>query len=64
MASSNTTNADKYRSFLSEDDVKNVKWRYGSAPNYDKVNKLFEEGRTKVRIYTSINLIYILTKVV
>lgn len=48
MASSNTTNADKYRSFLSEDDVKNVKWRYGSAPNYDKVNKLFEEGRTKV----------------
>jgi hypothetical protein len=27
---------------------KNTKWRFGSPPNYDIVNKLFEEGRTKV----------------
>lgn len=39
---------DKYRSYLSEDEVKDIKWRYGAPPNYDVVNKLFEEGRTKV----------------
>jgi len=27
---------------------KNTKWRYGAPPNYDVVNKLFEEGRTKI----------------
>ena len=41
---------DKYRSYLTEEDVKNTTWRFG-PPNYDAVNKLFEEGRTKVRIY-------------
>ncbi|KAI5589361.1 hypothetical protein POPTR_005G188300v4 [Populus trichocarpa] len=39
---------DKYRTFLYGEGEKNTKWRYGSPPNYDDVNKLFEEGRTKV----------------
>ncbi|KAF8403549.1 hypothetical protein HHK36_011653 [Tetracentron sinense] len=26
----------------------NTKWRFGAPPNYDVVNKLFEEGRTKI----------------
>lgn len=30
------------------DEEKNTKWRYGVPPNYDVVNKLFEEERTKV----------------
>ncbi|XP_057795542.1 pathogen-related protein-like isoform X2 [Salvia miltiorrhiza] len=47
MASSNT-DAENYRSFMNEDDVKNINWRYGSAPNYDVVDKLFQEGRTKI----------------
>ncbi|GMY29401.1 pathogen-related protein-like [Fagus crenata] len=38
---------DNYRSYLSEEEVKNTKWRFG-VPNYDVVNKLFEEGRTKI----------------
>ncbi|XP_027093368.1 pathogen-related protein [Coffea arabica] len=38
---------DKYRSYLTEEDVKNTTWRFG-PPNYDAVNKLFEEGRTKI----------------
>lgn len=44
---------DKYRSYLSEEEKKNTQWRYG-PPNYDVVNKLFEEGRTKV--LTKLNL--------
>lgn len=41
--------AEKYRSYLNEEDeVNNIKWRFGSPPNYDVVNKLFEQGRTKV----------------
>lgn len=39
---------DKYRPLLQEDLQKNIKWRFGSPPNYEIVNKLFEEGRTKV----------------
>lgn len=39
---------DKYRTFLYGEGEKNTKWRFGSPPNYDIVNKLFEEGRTKV----------------
>ncbi|CAL1412705.1 unnamed protein product [Linum trigynum] len=39
---------DKYRSHLSGEAEKNTKWRDGAPPNYDSVNKLFEEGRTKV----------------
>ncbi|KAK6131494.1 hypothetical protein DH2020_034756 [Rehmannia glutinosa] len=51
MASPNTA-AEKYRSYLNEDDIKNIKWRFGSPPNYDAVNKLFEEGRTKNLVKT------------
>jgi len=40
---------DKYRPFLRQDIEKNTKWRYG-PPTYEVVNKLFEEGRTKVII--------------
>ncbi|CAL1362917.1 unnamed protein product [Linum trigynum] len=39
---------DKYRSHLTGEAEKNTKWRDGAPPNYDAVNKLFEEGRTKV----------------
>lgn len=39
---------DKYRSYLHGEGEKNTKWRFGAPPNYDVVNKLFEEGRTKV----------------
>lgn len=38
---------DKYRSYLSEEELKTTNWRVG-PPNYDVVNKLFEEGRTKI----------------
>ncbi|KAG8389803.1 hypothetical protein BUALT_Bualt01G0016500 [Buddleja alternifolia] len=38
---------DKYRSYLTEEDLKTTNWRSG-PPNYDFVNKLFEEGRTKI----------------
>ncbi|KAL1543728.1 pathogen-related protein-like [Salvia divinorum] len=47
MASPNT-DAENYRSFMNEEDVKNINWRYGSTPNYDVVDKLFEQGRTKI----------------
>ncbi|KAG5019155.1 hypothetical protein JHK87_015010 [Glycine soja] len=47
MASS-SVREDKYRPFMREDSEKNIKWRYGAPPNYDVVNKLFDEGRTKV----------------
>ncbi|KAH6800094.1 hypothetical protein C2S52_000558 [Perilla frutescens var. hirtella] len=38
---------DKYRSYLSPEELKTTEWRDG-PPNYDVVNKFFEEGRTKV----------------
>lgn len=39
---------DKYRSFLHEDaKSNNIVWRHGAPPEYDDVNKLFEEGRKK-----------------
>ncbi|KAM3348563.1 hypothetical protein ACQJBY_022067 [Aegilops geniculata] len=38
---------DKYRSFLHGDGDKNTVWRHGAPPNYDLVNKLFEQERTK-----------------
>nr|GLL47980.1 pathogen-related protein-like [Ipomoea trifida] len=41
------TGGDKYRDYLSEDEVKNTKWRSG-PPSYDVVDKLFEEGKTHV----------------
>ena len=48
MAYSVTDQEDKYRSYLHGEGEKNTKWRFGAPPNYDTVNKLFEEGRTKV----------------
>lgn len=47
MASSGA-GVDKYRSYLYGEEEKHTQWRYGGPPNYDAVNKLFEEGRTKV----------------
>ncbi|KAL2467854.1 pathogenesis-related family protein [Forsythia ovata] len=41
------TSGDKYRSYLSEEEIKNTKWNFG-PPNYDDVDKLFEEGRTNI----------------
>ena len=41
-------NVEKYRSFLDSENAKDVQWRFGAPPNYDIVNKLFEEGQTKV----------------
>lgn len=48
MATSAEDKVDKYRSFLHGEGERNTKWRFGAPPNYDDVNKLFEEGRTKV----------------
>ena len=48
MANSDSSKGDNYRSFIYGEEEKNTKWRYGAPPNYDVVNKLFEEGRTKV----------------
>ncbi|MBA0816085.1 hypothetical protein Gohar_000783, partial [Gossypium harknessii] len=39
---------DKYRSYLHGEGEKNTNWKLGAPPNYDTVNKLFEEGRTKI----------------
>lgn len=44
MASS----GDKYRYLLSGEGEKDTKRKFGVPPNYDVVNKLFEDGRTKV----------------
>ncbi|XP_031495609.1 pathogen-related protein [Nymphaea colorata] len=38
---------DKYRSHMYGEEEKDTEWRHGGPPNYDIVNKLFEEGRTK-----------------
>ncbi|CAA0842786.1 pathogenesis-related family protein [Striga hermonthica] len=40
--------SDKHKAYLNDDDVKNNNWRFGSPPNYDVVDKLFEQGRTKI----------------
>lgn len=40
---------DEYRSFIHGEGEKNTQWRFGSPPDYDLVNKLFEEGRTQVK---------------
>ncbi|KAE9585135.1 hypothetical protein Lal_00018221 [Lupinus albus] len=41
------TVGDKYRS-ISKDEIENTHWRHGGPPIFDAVNKLFEEGQTKV----------------
>ena len=46
------SDVDKYRCFMSGEGEKNTKWRSGVPPNFDAVNKLFEEGRTKVLVYS------------
>ncbi|GLT93892.1 hypothetical protein SLE2022_116620 [Rubroshorea leprosula] len=38
---------DEYRSILSEE-AGNTEWRHGGPPIFDKVNKLFNEWRTKI----------------
>ncbi|XP_075484147.1 pathogen-related protein-like isoform X3 [Primulina tabacum] len=38
---------DKYRSYLTPEELKTTKWQAG-PPNYDVVNKLFEDGRTNI----------------
>ncbi|KAJ4951045.1 hypothetical protein NE237_027877 [Protea cynaroides] len=38
---------DKYRSHIYGEGEKNTKWKFDAAPNYDVVNKLFEEERSK-----------------
>lgn len=43
--------SDKYRQVLHEDEAAaagTIEWRHGGPPIYDSVNKLFEQGRTKV----------------
>ncbi|PON76297.1 NTF2-like domain containing protein [Parasponia andersonii] len=47
MASS-VVQEEKYRTYVHGESEKNTEWRYGAPPNYDVVNKLFEEGRTKI----------------
>jgi hypothetical protein len=39
---------DRYRSHIHGEGEKNTQWRFGAPPNYDTVNKLFEQGRTKI----------------
>ncbi|XP_042494270.1 pathogen-related protein-like [Macadamia integrifolia] len=38
---------DKYRFHIYGEGEKNTTWRFGAPPNYDVVNKLFEEDRSK-----------------
>ncbi|XP_021819997.1 pathogen-related protein-like isoform X1 [Prunus avium] len=45
---SSDVEGDKYRSYLSGEGEKNTTWRFGAPPSYDVVNKLFEDGRTKI----------------
>ncbi|KAK9072643.1 hypothetical protein SSX86_009078 [Deinandra increscens subsp. villosa] len=42
------SDVDKYRCFMSGEGEKNTTWRKGAPPNFGIVNKLFEEGRTKI----------------
>jgi hypothetical protein len=39
---------DIYRSILHDEAENTTQWRHGGPPEYDSVNQLFEEGRTKV----------------
>ncbi|GFY96515.1 pathogenesis-related family protein [Actinidia rufa] len=48
MMASSSVEGDKYRTYLYGEGERNTQWRYGAPPNYDAVNKLFEEGRTKI----------------
>ena len=48
MSSETPTQSNKYRSFLYGDGETNTEWVFGVPPNYEVVDKLFEEGRTQV----------------
>lgn len=50
MAFSGVVEGDNYRYYLDGEGEKNTKWKYDAPPNYDVVNKLFEQGRTKVHL--------------
>jgi len=52
MDSCSSEVGDKYRSFIYGEGEKNTQWVFGAPPRYDVVNKLFEEGRTKVSLST------------
>ena len=57
---------DKYRASLHLEGP-TVEWRMGKPPNYEAVNKLFEEGRTKVGcflLFTRSNIICVASFVV
>ncbi|XP_010537721.1 PREDICTED: pathogen-related protein isoform X2 [Tarenaya hassleriana] len=43
-----TSHRDKYRHVLNDENVGDMQWRHGKPPSYDSVNRLFEQGRTKV----------------
>ncbi|KZV23177.1 pathogen-related protein-like [Dorcoceras hygrometricum] len=47
MTEASVNGGDKYRSYLTEEDLRTTKWKAG-PPNYDLVNELFEQGRTKI----------------
>ncbi|XP_042487035.1 pathogen-related protein-like [Macadamia integrifolia] len=47
---------NKYRSHIYGEGEKNTVWRYGAPPNYDRVNKLFEEDRTQETILFLISI--------
>ncbi|XP_022143666.1 pathogen-related protein-like [Momordica charantia] len=47
MASSGAKE-DPYRWLLNGDVEKNTTWKFGAPPNYEAVNNLFEQGRTKI----------------
>ena len=52
MGSRRMGSKDAYRSYLDGEEERNTKWRFGAPPNYDLVNKLFEQGRTKVQSFS------------
>ncbi|KAG6435877.1 hypothetical protein SASPL_100758 [Salvia splendens] len=47
MATSEAAGGNKYRSYLTPEELKTTQWNAG-PPDYTVVDKLFEEGRTKV----------------
>ncbi|PRQ24846.1 putative NTF2-like domain-containing protein [Rosa chinensis] len=48
MASEGGVEGDRYRYYLHGEGERSTKWKFGTPPNYEVVNKLFEEGRTKI----------------
>ena len=48
--------ADKYRSILQEE-TGNKHWGHGGPPIFENVNKLFEEGGTRVQVVNGCDLV-------